>query len=113
MNIEKSKNIYFRKKSSQKTSLRALKENLPRTNIIKDDRNIIKILRFGEIETVTNCSRLQILFMELSKFFRNVQREDQEHFIVESKGIKTPEPLGYIEVYDRFRLRQSYLFSKN
>ena len=32
--------------------------------------------------------------------------------MLNQKGIKTPEPLGYIEVYDRFRLRQSYFISQ-
>ena len=68
MNIEKSKNIYFRKEIFPKDfSLEGFERKFTQNqNIIKDDRNIIKILRFGEIETVTKSFKTQILFMELS-----------------------------------------------
>ncbi len=117
MNIEKSKNIHFRKEIFPKDfSLEGFERKFTQNqNIIKDDRNIIKILRFGEIETVTKSFKTpNFIHGVIYKFFRKSKaRRSYEHsLLLNQKGIKTPEPLGYIEVYDRFRLRQSYFISQ-
>ena len=84
-------------------------------NIVKNNRNIIKKLRLGEIETVTKSFK-QPNFIQgmLYKFFRKTKaKRSYEHsLLLNQKGIKTPEPLCYIEVYDRFRLLQSYYISR-
>ena len=48
------------------------------------------------------------------KFFRKTKakRSYEYSLLLNQKGIKTPEPLCYIEVFDRFRLRQSYYISR-
>ena len=55
MNIEKSKNVLFIKEIFPNGfSLESFeKEFTQNQNIIKNDRNIVKTLRLGEIETVT------------------------------------------------------------
>ncbi len=84
-------------------------------NIIKNNRNIIKKLRFGDIETVTKSfKRPNFIQGIIYKFFRKTKaRRSFEHsLLLNQKGIKTPEPLCYIEVFDSFRLRQSYYISR-
>ena len=84
-------------------------------NIIKNNRNIIKKLRFGEIETVTKSFRTPNFIQGMIyKFFRKTKakRSFEHSLFLNKKGIKTPEPLCYIEVFDRFRLRQSYFISR-
>ena len=84
-------------------------------NIVKNNRNIIKKLRFGEIETVTKSFK-QPNFIQgmIYKFLRKTKaKRSYEHsLLLNQKGIKTPEPLCYIEVFDRFRLLQSYYISR-
>lgn len=84
-------------------------------NILKDNRNIIKVLRLGEIETVTKSFKTPGLIQGvIYKFFRKskARRSYEYSLLLNRNGIKTPEPLGYIEVFDRFRLRQSYYISR-
>ena len=91
---------------------RSFEEN---QNIIKNNRNIIKKLRFGDTETVTKSfKRPNFIQGIIYKFFRKTKaRRSFEHsLLLNQKGIKTPEPLCYIEVFDSFRLRQSYYISR-
>ena len=84
-------------------------------NIIKNNRNIIKKLRFGEIETVTKSFKTPNFIQGMIyKFFRKTKakRSFEHSLLLNQKGVKTPEPLCYIEVFDRFRLRQSYFISR-
>ncbi|MFL2754504.1 MAG: lipopolysaccharide kinase InaA family protein [Gammaproteobacteria bacterium] len=84
-------------------------------NTIQNNRNIIKKLRLGEIETVTKSFK-KPNFMQgmIYKFFRKTKakRSFEHSLLLNQKGIKTPEPLCYIEVFDRFRLLQSYYISR-
>jgi hypothetical protein len=84
-------------------------------NTIKNNRNIIKKLRFGEIETVTKSFK-KPNFMQgmIYKFFRKTKakRSFEHSLLLNQNGIKTPEPLCYIEVFNRFRLLQSYYISR-
>ena len=84
-------------------------------NIIKNNRNVIKKLRFGEIETVAKSFKTPNFIQGMIyKFFRKTKakRSYEYSLLLNQKGIKTPEPLCYIEVFDRFRLRQSYYISR-
>ena len=117
MKIEKSKNSHFIKEILQDDfSLEGFEREFTQNqNIIKDDRNIIKILRIGEIETVTKLFKTPNFIQGIIyKFFRKskARRSYEYSIFLNQKGIKVPEPLGYIEVYDRFRLRQSYYVSR-
>ena len=91
---------------------RSFEEN---QNIIKNNRNIIKKLRFGDTETVTKSfKRPNFIQGIIYKFFRKTKarRSFENSLLLNQKGIKTPEPLCYIEVFDSFRLRQSYYISR-
>ena len=117
MKIEKSKNSHFIKEIlPEGFSIEGFeKEFTQNQNIIKDDRNIIKILSIGEIETVTKFFKTPNFIQGIIyKFFRKskARRSFEYSIFLNQKGIKTPEPLGYIEVFDRFRLRQSYYVSR-
>ncbi len=84
-------------------------------NIIKNNRNTIKKLRFGEIETVTKSfKKPNFIQGMIYKFLRKTKakRSFEHSLLLNQKGIKTPEPLCYIEVFDRFRLLQSYYISR-
>ena len=84
-------------------------------NIIKNNRNTIKRLRFGEIETVTKSfKKPNFIQGMIYKFIRKTKakRSFEHSLLLNQKGIKTPEPLCYIEVFDRFRLLQSYYISR-
>ena len=84
-------------------------------NFLKNDRNIVKIFRLGEIETVIKSFETPNFIQGfVYKFFRKskAKRSYENSLHLNKKGIKTPEPIGYIEVYDLFRLRQSYFISR-
>ena len=117
MNIEKSKNVHYIKEIFPNGfSLESFeKEFTQNQNIIKNDRNIVKILHLGEIETVTKSFKTPNFIQGfVYKFFRKskARRSYEYSELLNQKGIKTPEPLGYIEVFDRFRLRKSYYISR-
>ena len=83
-------------------------------NILKDDRNVIKILNLGEVELIVKSFKTpNSLQAVIYKFFRRskAKRSFENSVLLKSRGVKVPEPIGYIEVYDRFRLRQSYFIS--
>ena len=91
---------------------KTFKEN---QNVIKNNRNIIKKLRFGDVETVTKSfKRPNFIQGIIYKYFRKTKaRRSFEHsLLLNQMGIKTPEPLCFIEVFDRFRLLQSYYISR-
>ena len=84
-------------------------------NFLKNDRNVVKILSFGEIETVIKSFKNPNFIQGvIYKFFRKskARRSYENSLHLNQKGIKTPEPIGYIEVFDFFRLRQSYFISR-
>ena len=117
VNIDKSKNVHYIKEIfPHGFSLASFeKEFTQNQNIIKNDRNIVKILRLGEIETVTKSFKTPNFIQGMVyKFFRKskARRSYEYSVLLNQKGIKTPEPLGYIEVFDRFRLRKSYYISR-
>ena len=84
-------------------------------NFLKNDRNVVKILSFGEIETVIKSFKNPNFIQGvIYKFFRKskARRSYENSLHLNQKGIKTPDPIGYIEVFDFFRLRQSYFISR-
>ena len=84
-------------------------------NFLKNDRNVVKILSFGEIETVIKSFKNPNFIQGvIYKFFRKskARRSYENSLHLNKKGIKTPEPIGYIEVFDFFRLKQSYFISR-
>ena len=84
-------------------------------DVIKNNRNIVKNLRLGEIDTVIKSFKTPNFVQGIIyKFFRKTKaKRSLEHsLLLNQKGVKTPEPLCYIEVFDRFRLRQSYYISR-
>ncbi len=84
-------------------------------NFLKNDRNVVKILNFGEIETVIKSFKNPNFIQGvIYKFFRKskARRSYENSLHLNQKGIKTPDPIGYIEVFDFFRLRQSYFISR-
>ena len=91
---------------------RSFEEN---QDVIKNDRNVIKNLRFDDVDTVIKSFKTPNFVQGMIyKFVRKTKAErSYEHSLILNKmGIKTPEPLCYIEVFDRFRLRQSYFISR-
>lgn len=83
-------------------------------NILNDDRNIIKVMKLGEVETVVKSFKTPNLFQAIIyKFFRKskAKRSFENSKLLKSRGVNVPEPLGYIEVFDRYRLRQCYFIS--
>ena len=84
-------------------------------NFLKNDRNVVKILSLGEIETVIKSFKTPNFIQGvIYKFFRKskARRSYENSLHLNKKGIKTPEPIGYIEVFDFFRLKQSYFISR-
>ena len=83
-------------------------------DILNDDRNIIKVMKLGEVETVVKSFKTPNLFQAIIyKFFRKskAKRSFENSKLLKSRGVNVPEPLGYIEVFDRYRLRQCYFIS--
>ena len=68
VNIDKSKNVHYIKEIfPHGFSLASFeKEFTQNQNIIKNDRNIVKILRLGEIETVTKSFKTPNFIQGLS-----------------------------------------------
>ena len=84
-------------------------------NFLKNDRNVVKILSLGEIETVIKSFKTPNFIQGvIYKFLRKskARRSYENSLHLNKKGIKTPEPIGYIEVFDFFRLKQSYFISR-
>ena len=84
-------------------------------NIINQDRNVVKKIDLSNEETVIKSFKIpNSLQGFIYKFFRKskARRSYEYSKMLNQNGIKTPEPLGFIEVYDRFRLRQSYFISR-
>ena len=117
MNFKKlKKTIFINKIFSQDFSLDQFEKSFSECkNIIKDERNTIKGLSIQEIDTVTKSFKIPNSFQGfIYKFFRKskARRSYENSLLLNREGIPTPEPLGYIEVFSRFRLRQSYFISR-
>ena len=84
-------------------------------DILKNDRNLIKIINIDGIETVVKSFRNPNFIQGvIYKFFRKskARRSYENSLFLSQKHIQTPEPLGYIEVSDFLRLRESYYISR-
>ncbi|GIS22946.1 MAG: hypothetical protein CM15mP123_08480 [Gammaproteobacteria bacterium] len=116
MNIYSSENFHFVKEIFPNGfTLRDFEEDFfQNQNILNDDRNIIKVMKLGEVETVIKSFKTPNLFQAIIyKFFRKskAKRSFENSKLLKGRGVNVPEPLGYIEVFDRYRLRQCYFIS--
>ena len=116
MNTYTSENFYFVEEIFPNgVALRDFEEDFfQNQDILNDDRNIIKVMKLGEVETVVKSFKTPNLFQAIIyKFFRKskAKRSFENSKLLKSRGVNVPEPLGYIEVFDRYRLRQCYFIS--
>ena len=116
MNIYRSEKFHFANEIfPQGFILKDFEEDFIQSkNILKDDRNVIKIINLEEVELIVKSFKTpNSLQAVIYKFFRRskAKRSFENSVLLKSRGVKVPEPIGYIEVYDRFRLRQSYFIS--
>ena len=116
MNTYTSENFYFVEEIFPNGfALRDFEEDFfQNQDILNDDRNIIKVMKLGEVETVVKSFKTPNLFQAIIyKFFRKskAKRSFENSKLLNSRGVNVPEPLGYIEVFDRYRLRQCYFIS--
>tara|TARA_A100001388_G_scaffold230799_1_gene182940 strand:+ start:590 stop:2704 length:2115 start_codon:yes stop_codon:yes gene_type:complete len=116
MNTYTSENFYFVEEIFPNGfALRDFEEDFfQNQDILNDDRNIIKVMKLGEVETVVKSFKTPNLFQAIIyKFFRKskAKRSFENSKLLKSRGVNVPEPLGYIEVFDRYRLRQCYFIS--
>ena len=116
MNIYSSENFHFVKEIFPNGfALRDFEEDFfQNQNILNDDRNIIKVMKLREVETVVKSFKTPNLFQGIIyKFFRKskAKRSFENSKLLKGRGVNVPEPLGYIEVFDSFRLKQSYFIS--
>ena len=84
------------------------------TNIIQDNRNVIKKVTLGDQQTVIKSFKPpNVLQGIIYRYLRTTKaRRSYEHSAtLKSQSIDTPKPLGYVEVFNRFRLCQSYFIS--
>jgi len=85
-------------------------------SIIQSNRNTLKKVCLGEVETVVKSFKIPNAIQGfIYRYFRRskARRSYEYSFLLSDSSVKTPEPLGYIEVYQGFRLRQSYFISSH
>ena len=116
-NIKKTKNFFYNEKIFPNSfSLEEFEKAFSDSrNILRDDRNVIKRLYIGETETITKSFKTPNFIQGIIyKFFRKskARRSYENSLLLNQRDILTPEPLGYIEVFSRFRLQQSYFISR-
>ena len=116
-NIKNTKNFFYNEKIFPDSfSLEEFEKAFSDSrNILRDDRNVIKRLYIGETETIIKSFKTPNFIQGIIyKFFRKskARRSYENSLLLNQRGIHTPEPLGYIEVFSRFRLQQSYFISR-
>ena len=85
-------------------------------SIIQSNRNTLKKVCFGGVKTVVKSFKIpnKIQGFIYSYFRRSKARRSYEYsFLLEGLSVNTPQPLGYVEVYQGFWLRQSYFISSH
>ncbi len=85
-------------------------------SLIQSNRNTLKKVCFGDVSTVVKSFKIpgKIQGFIYNYFRRSKARRSYEYsFLLESLSINTPQPLGYLEVYQGCRLRQSYFISSH
>ena len=115
-NIKKTKNFFYNEKIFPDSfSLEEFEKAFSDSrNILRDDRNVIKRLYIGETETIIKSFKTPNFIQGIIyKFFRKskARRSYENSKLLKGRGVNVPEPLGYIEVFDSFRLKQSYFIS--
>ena len=82
--------------------------------VIQDNRNTLKVVSIGSKKMVVKSfKRPNNIQGFIYRFFRSSKAKRSYEFSLKlnSLFIQTPEPIGYIEVYDGLRLTQSYFIS--
>lgn len=75
-------------------------------------RNELKIIAYNNIDTVVKSFKIPNLFNQIIySFFRDSKAKKSFDYSLKIQ-IFTPEPLGYIEFYTFFLLKESYFISK-
>ena len=86
------------------------------TNIIQDNRNVIKKVTLSDQQTVVKSFRPPNLLQGLIyRYFRKTKARRSYEFSesLKTKAIDTPKALGYVEIFNRFRLCNSYFISNS
>lgn len=85
-------------------------------SIIQSNRNTLKQVCFGEVKTVIKSFKIPNKLQGfIYRYFRRskARRSYEYSFLLQDCSVNTPQPLGYVEVYQGFRLRQSYFISSH
>ena len=85
-------------------------------SVIQSNRNTLKQVQFDDFKTVIKSFKVPNAIQGfIYRFFRKskARRSYEYSFLLANSLINTPQPLGYIEVYQGLRLRQSYFISSH
>ena len=86
------------------------------TNIIQDNRNVIKKVTLSDQQTVVKSFKPPNLLQGLIyRYFRKTKARRSYEYSesLKTKAIDTPKALGYVEIFNRFRLCNSYFISNS
>mgnify|MGYP003324776105 CR=1 FL=1 len=85
-------------------------------DIIQDNRNVIKKVVLSDQQTVIKSFKSPYLLQGfIYRYFRKTKaRRSYEYSTrLKTKAIDTPKALGYVEIFNRFRLCESYFISES
>ncbi|MDG1938116.1 MAG: lipopolysaccharide kinase InaA family protein [Pseudomonadales bacterium] len=83
-------------------------------DVIQSNRNTLKKVDFGGVKTVIKSFKVPNKIQGfIYRYFRKskARRSYEYSFFLNKLSVNTPQPLGFIEVYQGFRLRKSYFIS--
>ncbi len=81
-------------------------------NTIHRARNELKIINFNNIDTVVKSFKVPNLFNQIVySFFRDTKAKKSYEYSLKIKDF-TPKPIGYIEFYSSYLLKESYFVSE-
>ena len=84
-------------------------------NSIHNDRNILKIVEFGENVTVIKSFKIPTLFSRLIYTFvrsSKAKRSFENSLVLKNKGFNVPEPLAFLEFFNKGLLKESFYISR-
>lgn len=82
--------------------------------VIKNDRNELRIIEYQGIKfVIKSYKKITLANRFIYKFFRKskAQRAYEYALHLKNKNIKTPTPIGFIDLYSNFKLKSSYFIS--
>ena len=85
-------------------------------DVIQSNRNTLKQVDFDGVKTVIKAFKIPNAIQGfIYRYFRKskARRSYEYSLLLGDLSIKTPTPLGYIEVYEGFRLQKSYFISSH